>query len=257
MEIVLLFIVGGFVSWLAIQAWFDPLRFKVLAGDDLSNVEPFSGSYGESIQFLSSYFKFRPVTCFILWAITHWTGADALRMASVGMAIHALNALIFFFLVYRVIRVPLAVSFGLTFIAILNRFDAYIIAPGSAIAEGIGVTLVLLIIAVAFQFNERPTLSRGVLLTVFFLLIVHIHERFLGLAAPLIILAIGAWSSSPASAALLALGSAGTCLLNVGLKKLWLGTPFLIGTESTADRVRCLADLFLCLARRLEFIGNQ
>lgn len=232
LEIVLLLILGGLVAWLAIEGWFDPLRFKALAGDDLANLEPSSRSYGESIQFLASYFKFRPVMTFALWAVTHWTRGEALEMASIGIAIHALNALIFFFLVYRVIRVPLAISFGLTVIAVLNRFAANIISPNSATAEGIGITALLLIIAVAFRFNERPSVSRGVVLTLLFLVIVHIHERFLGLAAPLMLIAIGAWTSSRASAAVLALGTASTCLLNFALKKLWLGTPFLIGTET-------------------------
>ncbi len=232
LEVALLLGTGGLIAWLAIEAWFDPLQFKVLAGDDLANLEPSSHSYGASVHFLASYFKFRPITSFALWAVTHWTGSDAHAMAAIGVAIHAFNALIFFFLAYRVLRVSLALSLGLTFIAILNRFTANLISPGSAIAEGIGVTALLCIVAVASRFIDRPTIRRATLLALLFLIIVHIHERFLVLACPLALVAIGVWTRARLSAVVLILGVTASGLLNFGIKKFWLGTPILIGGET-------------------------
>lgn len=232
LEVALLLSIGFVVAWLAIEAWFDPLRFPVLVGDDLASLEASRKSYVAATQWLAGYLKFRPVATLAICALTQWTRGDAREMASIGVAIHALNALIFFFVAYRVLRVSLAVSLGLTFIAILNRFASNIISPGSATAEGIAVTALLFIVVVAMRFIERPTVRRAALLALLFLLVVHIHERFLGLAGPLILIAIGAWTRSRVSAAVVGLGSVSSGLLNFGLKKFWLGTPFFIGGET-------------------------
>lgn len=232
LEFGLFLIVGGLIAWLTIEAWFDPLQFTVLAGDDLANLEPSSKSYGESILFLASYLKFRPVASFAQWAVTHWTGGDAREMAAAAVVIHALNALVFFFLAYRVVRLSLAISLGLTVIAILNRFTANLISPSGAIAEGIGVTVLLCIVAVAFRFMERPTVRRAASLSLLFLVILHIHERFIGLAGPLIFLAIGVWTRSRVSALVVGLGAVASCLLNFGIKKSVLDIPFFIGTTT-------------------------
>ena len=71
LEVALLLSASGLIAWLAIEAWFDPLQFTVLAGDDLINLESSSKSYGAAIHFLASFYKFRPVTSFVLWAVTH------------------------------------------------------------------------------------------------------------------------------------------------------------------------------------------
>jgi hypothetical protein len=231
-EVFLLLVLGGLIAWLAIEAWFDPLRFTVLAGDDLANLEPSSKSYGESIAFLASYLKFRPVASFAQWSVTHWTNGDARGMAAVAIAIHSVNALLFFVLTHRILRLTQAISLGLTVIAILNRFTANLISPSGAIAEGIGVTVLLCIVAAALRFLERPTVRRAALLTFLFLLILHIHERFLVLVCPLLLVAVGAWTRSRFSALLVGLGAIASCLANFGIKKFWLGTPILIGTTT-------------------------
>lgn len=232
LKIVLLLIVGGLVAWFAIEAWFHPLRFKVLAGDDLASLDASRQSYVASVQWLASYLKFRPVTSFVLWAVTHWSGGDARQMASVGIAIQSLNALIFFLLAYRLLHISPALSLGLTFIAILNRFTANLISPTSAIAEGIGAIALLCIVAVALRFLEQPTIRRAALLALLFLIIVHIHERFLVLACPLALIAIGVWTWTRVSAVVLILGVTASGLLNFGIKRLLLGTPILIGGET-------------------------
>src|SRR5207245_3978479 len=106
-----------------------------------------------------------------------------------------------------ILRVSFAISLGLTLIAILNRFTANLIALGSAIAEGIGVTALLYIVALALLFIERPTIRRASLLAFSFLVIVHIHERFLVLACPLLLIALGAWAQARPAAAVLHLGT--------------------------------------------------
>jgi hypothetical protein len=232
LQVALLLGVGGVIAWFAIAAWFNPLQFPVLVGDDLDSLDAARQSYLASVQWLASYFKFRPVVSLVIWLVTQWSQGDANKMASAGIAIHALNSLIFFFLAYRVLRVPLAISLGLTFIAILNRFHANILSPGSGVAEGIGVTALLCIVVVSTRFLERPTIRRAALLALLFLIIVHIHERFLGLACPLALIAIGVWSRARLPAAVVILGVTASGLLNFGIKKFGLGTPILIGGET-------------------------
>jgi hypothetical protein len=232
LRLALLLGVAGVIAWFSIEAWFNPLQFSVLAGDDLHSLDAALQGYVASVQWLASYFKFRPVMSLAIWAVVQWSQGDANKIASVGVAIHALNALIFFFLAYRVLRVPLALSLGLTFIAILNRFHANIISPGSGVGEGIAVTALLCIVIISMRFLEQPTVRRATLLALLFLILVHIHERFLGLACPLALVAIGVWARDRVSAVLVIGGVTASGLLNFGIKKFVLGTPILIGGET-------------------------
>jgi len=232
LELLLLFGTGGLIAWLTIEAWFNPLQFKVLAGDDLFLLEPSLKSYFACVHWLASYFKFRPIVSLAIWAVVHLSHGDANKIASVAIAIHALNALIFFLLAYRLLRLSLALSIGLTFIAILNRFTANIISPGSGVAEGIAMTALLCIVVISMRFIERPTIRHAALLAFLFLIIVHVHERFLALACPLVLIAIGVWNRARVSAVMVTIGVAASSLLNFAIKTFWLGTPILIGGET-------------------------
>lgn len=233
-EATLLFIFSAIILWLAIEAWFDPLQFRVFAGDDLGT---FASGHTSAAEFIRSgaerYHKFRPVVVSIIFAISQWTKCDYREIASIGMAIHAANALIFFWLLYRTSKLPLILSIGMTVIAVFNRFATYLFMQEQAIMEGVAVTLFLLLLILSLSFLERPMIRRSLLLTLLFGLIIYIHERYLVLALPLVLLGAGSFRFNRTSSIVLAGGATAAALSYLGLKKLWLNEPILVGTGGT------------------------
>lgn len=230
-EAALLIILSAIILWLAIEAWFDPLQFQVFAGDDLSTFATSHTSVTEFIRSSASVLhKFRPVAASIIFVIAQWTKCDYREIASIAMAIHAANAMIFFWLLFRAIRLPLALSIGVTVIAVFNRFATYLFMQDQAIMEGIAVALFLLLLIVSLSFLERPLIRYSLLLTLLFGLIVYTHERYLVLAVPLILLSAGKFSFNRKSSIILAGGATVAALSYLGLKKFWLSSPILVGT---------------------------
>ena len=228
-NIALLYFASAIVAWLAIEAWFNPLQFIVFAGDDLRTFDAAQKGFIAVSKLMTSVDRFRPVVAFVDSAIAGWTRCDFREVASIGLAIHAANAMIFFFVLYRVIKLPFHLSAGVTVIAILNRFATYLFIQEEAIMEGLGVAALLALLAVSILFIERPTIGRSLLLSLFFLLIIHIHERYLVLTCPLIFIGICGLSSSRRSGVVLTGGITVSALVNLGVKKLWLGTGILMG----------------------------
>ncbi|HEX7517111.1 MAG TPA: hypothetical protein VF345_07470 [Chthoniobacterales bacterium] len=230
-ESALLFIFIAIILWLAIEAWFDPLQFRVFAGDDLGT---FASGHTSSAEFIRSsaflFHKFRPVATSIIFAIAQWTKCDFREIASVGLAIHTANAMIFFLLLYRAIKLPLSLSIGVTAIAVFNRFATYLLMQDQAIMEGMAVAVFLLLLIISLSFLERPMIRRSLLLTLLFGLIIYIHERYLVLALPLILLSAGNFSFNRKSSIILAGGVTLSALSYLCLKKFWLGEPILVGT---------------------------
>lgn len=230
-EILLLFIAIAVVLWLAIEAWFDPLQFQVFAGDDLGTFATGHTSLAEFIRSSASVLhKFRPVAVSIIFAVTQWTKCDYREIASIALAIHTANAMIFFLLLYRAIKLPLALSIGVTVIAIFNRFATYLLMQDQAIMEGTAVCLFLLLLITSLSFIERPLIRHSILLTLLFGLIVYTHERYLVLALPLILLSACNFSFNRKSSIFLAGGVTVAALSYLGLKKFWLSAPILVGT---------------------------
>jgi hypothetical protein len=228
-NIALLYFASAIVAWLAIEAWFNPLQFIVFAGDDLRTFDAAQKGFIAVSKLMTSVDRFRPVVAFVDSAIAGWTRCDFREVASIGLAIHAANAMIFFFVLYRVIKLPFHLSAGVTVIAILNRFATYLFIQEQAIMEGLGIATLLALLAVSLLFIERPTIRRSFLLSLFFLLIIHIHERYLVLTCPLIFIGICGLSSSRRSGVVLTGGITVSALVNLGVKKLWLGTGILMG----------------------------
>ena len=230
-EAALLFILSAIILWLAIEAWFDPLQFQVFAGDDLGTFATGHTSLAEFIRSSASVLhKFRPVAVSIIFAVTQWTKCDYREIASIALAIHAANAMIFFLLLYRAIKLPLALSIGVTVIAVFNRFATYLLMQDQAIMEGTAVCLFLLLLITSLSFLERPLIRHSLLLTLLFGLIVYTHERYLVLAVPLILLSAGNFSFNRKSSIILAGGVTVAALSYLGLKKFWLSSPILVGT---------------------------
>src|ERR1022692_3341277 len=103
-ETLLLFIASAILLWLAIEAWFDPLQFRVFAGDDLRTFASGHTSAAELIRSSVVHNKFRPVAAAIIFAIAQWTKCDYREIASISLGIHAANGIIFFLLLYRALR---------------------------------------------------------------------------------------------------------------------------------------------------------
>jgi hypothetical protein len=234
-EAALLFIAFAIILWLAIEAWFDPLQFRVFAGDDLGafGTNPNQMSAASSIRSSALlYHKFRPVAASISIVIAKWTKCDFREMASIGLAIHTANAMIFFGLLYRAIKLPLSLSVGVTLIAVFNRFATYLFMQDQAIMEGMGIAVFLLLLITSLSFLERPIVRRSLLLTLLFALLVYIHERYLVLALPLVLLSAGNFNFNRKASITLAAGTTVAALSYLCIKKFVLGAPILVGTET-------------------------
>jgi hypothetical protein len=233
-EAFLLFIVVAIILWLAIEAWFDPLQFRVFAGDDLRTFTTGDTSVFEFIRTGAvALHKFRPVADSIIFAISQWTKGDYREVASVAIAIHALNAMIFFWLVYRAIRLPLFLSIGMTAVAVFNRFATYLFMQDQAIIEGAAITLVLLLLIVSLRYFAQPMIRHSLSMTLLFGLIICSHERYLVLALPLMLLSAGSFGLNRRPSIVLGAGVAVAAIANLGLKRFWLKGPILVGTGGT------------------------
>ena len=223
--------IAGVIAWLAIAGWFNPFRFTAFAGDDLRLFDVARQGVGVLIDGMATVYKFRPVTAVIDYAVAVSTKCDFRSVAAISIGIHALNALLFFWLVFRVLRLPVFLALGLTTVGVLNRFVTYIYMHEQALMEGMAVATLLVLVACALRFIDQPTLRRSVSLALLFLVIIHIHERYLVLAAPLMLLACFA-RAKRTPAAVLALGVLLSAAANIAVKKLWLATPVLIGATT-------------------------
>ena len=231
-EAALLYVVAAIILWLAIEAWFNPLQFRVFAGDDLATFSSIDQtSSGPDIRSLAlTYHKFRPVAAWIIFLIAKWTHCDFRAIASIGIAIHAANAILFFSLLYRTIKVPLSLSVGLTVVAIFNRFATYLFMQDEAIMEGVAITLFLCLLRIALSLIERPTILRSFLATLLFGLVVYVHERYLVLAVPLALLSFGIFTSNRKASVTLVTGVTAAALSYLCIKRFWLDAPILVGT---------------------------
>jgi hypothetical protein len=146
--------------------------------------------------------------------------------------LHTVNGLLFFYIVHRQIRLPLLLSFGLTVIAVFNRFGTYLFMQDSALTGGLAVALFLLIMIAGWNYLERPTVGRALCLSLLYLTIIHTYEPYLVLGLPLVLLGLCTFRSNRLPASIAASGAIAAVLLNVGIKKLYLATPFLTGTET-------------------------
>ena len=229
-ELIVLLVVGAMVAYLAIAGWFRPFQFDTFAGDDLRLVDVIrtEGAMTPKLWAL----KFRPINALITSAIVTASGFKFAPIAAAGLMIHSANALLFFYILSRVLRMPLALSCGLAAIAFLNRFATYLFMQEQAIMEGAGVMALLLLLLVSLRYHEKPTLMRSVSLALLYAIIIHIHERFLVLAVPLGLLAFFAFRSARQSAVLLFAGTAAGAVFNLAIKKFWIQTPILVGTTT-------------------------
>ncbi|MEY2562648.1 MAG: hypothetical protein QOH88_841 [Verrucomicrobiota bacterium] len=236
-EAALLFLLGGLILWLAIEAWFDLLQFRVFAGDDMDTFSRNQTLTAPPIESVARmYHKFRPVAAAIIFAVAKWTKCDFREVASISVAIHAANAMLFFSLLYRAIKLPLALSAGITVIAIFNRFTTYLLMQDQAIMEGVGVAVLILLLHASLSFLDEPKMRGALLLSILFATLVYIHERYLVLAVPLALLGAGSFKINRKASCTVVAGAFVAGLSYLGIKKLYYGAPIMVGAgTSTID----------------------
>lgn len=227
-----LWLVIPMIFYLAVCAWYNVFQFTVFAGDDLRSFAAAQRGFTGFNEVMISFYKFRPVTALLFGAVAYWTSCDYRAVASVSLMLHTLNGLLFFYVVYRQIRLPLFLSIGLTAIAVFNRFGTYLFMQDSALTGGLAIALFLLILIVAWPFLERPSVGRALCLTILYAAIVHTYEAYLVLGLPLVVLGICTFRQNRRAAFVVAIGAIVTVLLNFSIKKFFLATPFLIGTTT-------------------------
>lgn len=234
-EVALLYLVGAILLWMALAAWFNPLQFRFFAGDDLHTFSRTIASDAPPIRSAAIVSeKFRPVALSTIFFVTKWTGGDFRAVASVGLALHAANAMLFFLLLHRVLRVPLVISLGLTLVAAFNRFATYLLMQDEALMEGIGIALFLLLLIAALSFLERPRLGAALWATLLFALVVYTHERYLVLAAPLVGLAVIRLRGERFSSLVLGGGVILAAASYFVVKRFMFNAPVLVGTGGHA-----------------------
>ena len=227
-----LWLVIPMILYLAICAWYDVFQFTVFAGDDLRSFETAQKGFTAYNHYLISVYKFRPVMALLFSNVAHWTNCDFRAVASVSRILHAVNGLLFFYVLYRQIRLPLLISIAMTAIAVFNRFGTYLFMQDSALTGGLAIALFLLILIVAWPFFERPTVGRALCLIILYAAIIHTYEPYLVLGLPLVLLGVCTFRSNRLAASVAAIGAIVAALLNFSIKKFFLGTPFLTGTET-------------------------
>jgi len=233
LENAVILVVFGIILWLAIEAWFNPLQFRVFAGDDMDTFSRNQTLTSPPIRAVAvMYHKFRPVAATLIFGIAKLTHCDYRKIASVGVAIHAANAIVFFWLLYRSIKLPLALSVGITVIAIFNRFATYLLMQDEAIMEGTGVFLLVWMLIVSLSFIELPTVRRSLGLALLFTSLVYVHERYLVLAVPLALVSVGTFRLNRRASILLTVAVTLGALSYLGIKKFWLGAPILVGSQT-------------------------
>ena len=232
LRLLLLWLVITMVLYLAICAWYDVFQFTVFAGDDLRSFPAAQRGFAGFNEMMISFYKFRPVTALLFGMVARVTNCDFRAVASVSLMIHTVNGLLFFYVLYRQIRLPLLISVGLTAIAVFNRFGTYLFMQDSALTGGLAIALFLTILIVAWPFFERPTVGRALCLTILYMAIIHTYEPYLVLGLPLALLGFCTFRSAPLASSVAAIGAIIAALLNFSIKKFFLGTPLLIGTET-------------------------
>jgi hypothetical protein len=227
-----LWLVAALALYFTICAWYNVLQFTVFAGDDLRSFTAARGGFSGFNGMMISFYKFRPLTALFLGTVAQVTNNDFRGVASISLMLHAVNGLLFLYLLYRKIRLPLFVSIPVAATAVFNRFCTYLFMQDSALTCGLGIALLLLILIVAWPFFERPTVGCALCLVLLYAAIIHTYEPYLGLGLPLFLLGVCAFRRNRLAASVVSVGATGAALLNFAIKKAFLGTPVLIGTET-------------------------
>jgi hypothetical protein len=252
---ILLWLLVAMIAYLAIGAWFDTSQFHVFAGDDLRSFTAAKRGAGGVNQMMISFYKFRPVTALLFGGVARWTNCDFRAVVSTGLMLHTINGLLFFYLLYYRIRLPLVISFGITVVAVFNRFATYLFMQDTALIEGLAIAVFLVLLIVSLSFIQQPTIGRALRLAALFTIIIYTYEQYLVLALPLLLLGIFRFRVDRKSAVILSVGVILSVLSNFLIKTFVLRTPILIGTATVPIGFNPIQICLFLLSGTLNLVG--
>lgn len=216
-------------------AWFLPVRFSTLMGDDLYlDYGAHHGGYASSLTSALTQGhadKYRPLLTVFLVAFTHLFNGDYLGYRNVDLILQLLNTWLLGYLVWRVTDRRWTIAVGAMAAVTVSRFNAFDVLQVYGFMEGLALTFMILMLICVEAAYRRSDASRLVLATVCFTAAEFTHERFI-LLLPFMLVAILlapidlrssrlrlAWCTLPVAAA----------LLNYGVKTWAVHTAFFTG----------------------------
>ncbi len=214
--------------------WLDSSQFHVLAGDDVRCFAAALKGFGTYNDLMISFLKFRPVTALVIRVCALLTGGEYGRLIMLGVGLHTLNATLFFFLLWKVLKVSPISALGLTILAAFNRFTAYLITPELALMEGSAITCYLIFLWALLRLMDTARLVWALVLVATFLIILHVHERYMVLAGVCLLAGVFVFQRNRSAGLVAGAGALAALAANLLAKKLYLHTPILVGTETRA-----------------------
>lgn len=218
----------------AIPQWLDTGSFHVLAGDDVRGFT-YAGEGFQSINaFFIRYFRYRPVQAFIESLCANLSGGEYDKLKLVAASVHTLNALLVFWLLVRSIKLPLFIAVGVTLLATFSRYTNYLIMAETGIMESLAVTFYILFMWALLSLLYRPRLLVAAIAAACFVLNIHLHERYLVLLVPGLVVAALIYKGNRRISLFLAAAIIAAASLNLLIKTVVLSTSVLIGTTTQA-----------------------
>ena len=188
-----------FTYLVAIQIRFSPYNFETLTGDDIILLGWSNQSNGYMSTFWPSFTdhtlgKWRPVPQVILSPLLDFFGGDFWKYQFVNEALLAVCGLLLALLVTNLTggKFLLGVSAG-SFL-ILARFNLYHVLQVLGLMESIAIAFMLALLICLERFARTKSVKFLYLSNVFFLLVIHTHERFFFLL-PLVLFCTFIYSS--------------------------------------------------------------
>jgi hypothetical protein len=217
-----------------VLAWLDAGEFHVLVGDDLRGFFTASQGFKAYYDLLVSVFRFRPVAALFIWGGAKLSSGQFQQLLLIGAGLHTFNAFLFWGLLRKALRVTPGIALSLTLVATFNRFIAYFLTPELAIIEGAATAFYLLFLWALLRLLATPRQSLATLVGVLFLIVLHVHERYMVLAAGSLAVAIMIYRRNRGASFITAGTTFVALAFNFCFKKLFLFAPILMGTTTQA-----------------------
>jgi hypothetical protein len=235
--------------------WLDYDYFQVLAGDDIRCFPKALQGLEHYSNLLTSFSRFRPATALLIWISAFLSNGQYSTLIMIGAGLHAFNALLFFALLWKVMRASPGIAMGLTIVATFNRFTAYLIAPELAIMEGAAITTYLVFLWALFRLIDSTKIMWAFFTSLSFFIILHIHERYMVLIGACLMVAVPTYSANRRAGIVIAVCSIAGLAFNFSAKKLFIHAPILMGTTTKAIELNPEAILAFWTDGLLNLLG--
>src|SRR6476469_1041455 len=207
---------------LGVLAWLDAENFQVMVGDDLRGFFTASQGLKPYYDLLVSVLRFRPIATLFMWGAAKLSSGQFQQLLLIGAALHTFNAFLFWGLLRRLLHVTPGLALCLTLVATFNRFMAYFLTPELAIIAGTAITFYLLFLGALVRLLANPRQSVATLAGVLFFVILHIHERYMVLAAGAVVAASLIYRQNRRASLVTAAATLLALAFNFGFKKFFL-----------------------------------